>query len=266
MKVDEFSEQPILSEIVATEKINEHYFVDKIKTLLTTNYFSECKTYNMINNKDLYPLNIFGYEDVIKITSSHNSNREYLRTNLIASLLNVYKFNISHKSSIKPVFEIQKIYHSESRSNLNITLLTPLNIEIDKINNSNIVYNINGLKAVADELFNILNAKVEYKIINNENLAFYNNEHIGIYFDGILIGHIGAIKNSILLKYNIDGKQVYCLSVNIDELIKKYHENVTQYQPVSILNPITKDLTIDVTDKHLDEALNNISNLSFIDK
>jgi phenylalanyl-tRNA synthetase beta chain len=120
-------------------------------------------------------------------------------------------YNISYKNSIKPIFEIQKIYQKHRIGIKNITLLTPENIYLDKINNSRIVYNVNGLKGIINQIVSIFNAKVSYKVESNQ--YFYDNECISIIYENKIIGYIGLIKKSLLKNYNINEK-IYAATIN----------------------------------------------------
>jgi phenylalanyl-tRNA synthetase beta chain len=147
----------------------------------------------------------------VEIVSSNNINREVLRNNLIHSLLNIYKYNLSYKNELLPIFELQKIYQADKKGIKNITLLTPGTVVFDKINNSKIVYNINGLKSVVDQIVSIFNVKVSYK--PDVNKYFYDNECAEIIYKHEIIGYIGAIKKTLLNEYGIN-ENIYAVTLN----------------------------------------------------
>jgi phenylalanyl-tRNA synthetase beta chain len=134
-----------------------------------------------------------------------------LRNNLIGSMLNVYKYNLQYKNSIHPIFETQKIYQNGKDGIKNLTILSPEKYNLDNVNHSQIVYNINGLKGIIEQIVNLLNAKVNYKLSENEN--FYNNECVSIEYNNAIIGYIGCLKKTLLSEYNINDK-VYCATLN----------------------------------------------------
>jgi phenylalanyl-tRNA synthetase beta chain len=134
-----------------------------------------------------------------------------LRNNLIHSLLNIYKYNLSYKNELLPIFELQKIYQADKKGIKNITLLTPKTVVFDKINNSKIVYNINGLKSIVDQIISIFNVKVSYK--SNINKYFYDNECVEIIYKNETIGYIGAIKKTLLNEYGIN-EDIYAVTLN----------------------------------------------------
>jgi phenylalanyl-tRNA synthetase beta chain len=154
---------------------------------------------------------VFDYSDNVEIISANNINRQFLRNNTIDSLLRIYKYNSQYKNKLVPLFETQKIYQENKPGIKNLTIITPEIINLDNVNKSNIVYNVNGLKAIINQITKTLNATVEYKIANNKH--FYDNECISINYKGNVIGYIGCIKKTLLNEYNVNEK-IYCASIN----------------------------------------------------
>jgi phenylalanyl-tRNA synthetase beta chain len=123
LKVNEMEDKSIDTSGVVNNKKTEFAIISKIKNLLVNDYFNEVKTYNMISEEDLLQHNYFESNKHLKIVSSHNKNRSYLRNNLLTSMLNVYDYNNLYKNELLPIFEIQKIFAYEVPS-INVTLLT----------------------------------------------------------------------------------------------------------------------------------------------
>jgi phenylalanyl-tRNA synthetase beta subunit len=74
-------------------------------------------------------------------------------------------------------------------------LLTPKNVILDKTNGSKIIYDINGLIGLVNQIMeNIFNNKVTYQPVTNEYL--YDNECVAIIFNNETIGYIGCIKKT----------------------------------------------------------------------
>jgi phenylalanyl-tRNA synthetase beta subunit len=108
---------------------------------------------------------------------------------------------------------MQKIYNSKYEVNENLTLLTESKIFIDRINNSSIVYNCNGLMALANEIAKIFNKELKYRVCSNKN-EFYKNECLEVLYEEKVIGYIGAIKNTILENYGMSKRKIYAMSIN----------------------------------------------------
>jgi phenylalanyl-tRNA synthetase beta chain len=212
MKVNDIEEQPVAIDGVSENKYTEYYFVNHLWSLLNNNYFYETKSFNMTSKEDVDKFNIFDYQNNVEIISSTNTNKQVLRNNLIHSMLNIYEYNQSYKNQLLPIFEIQKIYQEGQTGIKNLTLLTPKNVILDKTNGSKIVYDVNGLVGLVNEIvLNIFNNKVSYKPIANKYL--YDNECLEVIFNNKVIGYIGSIKRVLLNAYNIN-EDIYVATLN----------------------------------------------------
>lgn len=244
---------------------NEYYFFKKLRDFLTNHYFNEVKTYNTINERELHPFNVFNYQNNIKIVSSNNINRQYLRTNTINSLLKVYQYNLARKNDLLPIFELQKVYQTSVDGELNLTLIAPATYFIDRANQSKISFNVNGLKGLAvtilSELFNAQDLTFS---IDQTQKIFYNDEALKIIYHGQTIGYLGAIRDHLLKPFDLT-EPVYCLTLNLNRLIADYRTNDVVYQPISSLPQVIKDITFDYkVGQHLGETIAKIQALPYI--
>jgi phenylalanyl-tRNA synthetase beta chain len=140
--INELPTTPITGEINTTQTNCHYRLLCKLKALLNSNYINEVKTYNLTSELDLNEMNVFKYANNIKIENAHHPSRAYLRTNLIDQLLKVYQFNDSYKTTLVPIFELQKIYY-DSKHSLNLTIIASGKIYIDRIVGSQILVNVN---------------------------------------------------------------------------------------------------------------------------
>jgi phenylalanyl-tRNA synthetase beta chain len=264
LNVNELPLEPAIGVINTTHANVEYQLINKLKGVLTANYFNEVKTYNLTNESNLKPFNVFKYSKFIKIENAHNVERSYLRTNLINDLLNTYQYNNSYKTRLMPIFEIQKIY-AENGAETNLTMLTTATINLDRISNSKINMNVNALKGVANSIANLFNANFEY-FITSDSSVFYSNELLAIQCNGKLIGYIGSIKSSALKSFDLQNQTVYCLTLNIDMLLKLYVKPIVKFTSINNLMPIYKDVSFIIHPlKKITNLLEAITKLDFVD-
>lgn len=241
----------------------EYELKSQIKDLLINNYFSEVKTYNLTHKKNLNKFNLFNVQNALQI-QCNNSNREFFRTNLIDNMLKVYQYNDARKLDLIPIFEIQKLF-SNSFNCLNLTCLCLGKYDVDGITKSTIFTNANYLKALVKEIAKILNVEVEFKIQQVEQ--FYDNESIGLFFNEKLIGYIGKIKKSQLKPYDLNNKDIYCLSINLDELLVAYKPLVKKVKGFGEYQRLSKDINI-ILDKQnaymINQKINDIKSIEDI--
>lgn len=263
--IDKIKGSPIKTEIILNDSNIEFNKIDEIKKLMNSNYFIETKSYNLVNKQSLDLFNVFHVSDSTKIANPLNSNHEYMRSNLIESLLDVYQFNLSYKNNLQPIFEIQKIYYS-NKSEWNLTGLTFSNLVLDKVNKSKIVYNVDSLKSITNSIANIFNATFDYFPIKNSNV-FYTDETLSIYCSGQLIGYIGRIKDSKINKYGLNGKEIYTFTINLNLLFSLYRPSSYKVEYKSNLMPVYKDVSyVSIINSNTTNVIDELKKLCFVDK
>lgn len=263
--IDKIKGSSIKTEIVLDDHNIEFNKIDEIRKLMNSNYFTETRSYNLVNKQSLDQFNVFHITDSIKIANPLNSNHEYMRSNLIESLLNVYQFNLSYKNNLQPIFEIQKIYYS-NKSEWNLTGLTFSDLVLDKVNKSKIVYNVDSLKSITNSVANIFNATFDYFPIKNSDV-FYADETLAVYCSGQLIGYIGRIKDSKVNKFGLNGKEIYIFTINLNLLFNMYHPSNYKVEYKSNLMPVYKDISyVSTINSNTTNVIEELKELHFIDK
>lgn len=139
--INEIPTSPIYESLGCKCQDREFELIAKLKQWLTSNHFFEVKTYNLVNKSKLNKFNLFNYTKFTEIKNANNVDRSFLRTNLIESMLKVYQYNVSYKTELLPIFEIQEIYNDQIYKNL--TILTPDKINFDYLSKSRINVNLN---------------------------------------------------------------------------------------------------------------------------
>lgn len=218
----------------------EYELKHEIKDTLLNNYFSEVKTYNLVNESMLKKFNMFNAKNPIKIVCN-NSNRAYFRCNLLDGMLRVYQYNDARKLDLHPIFEMQKLFTNTNKWT-NLTCLSLDKYVVDAITGSSINMNINYYKSIVNQIAHILNAKVSYKPVEIEPL--YNNEGVEIIYDNNVIGYIGKIKSKDLKDYDLENKQIYVLSIEIDRMLANYVKPQFKVKSFGVFQRISKDINI----------------------
>ena len=231
--------QPITDNLIPINENNKYNYYLKITNVLTNNYFNEVHTYNLTNENNLKKFNIFNLTKPIRILTN-NTNRQYLRNNLIDNMLNVYRYNLSKKHELLPIYEIQTI-HDQNFEFVNLTLLITKQIVIDPVSKSIINVNLNFLKAIIIEIGMIFNIILSF--VQKPNSFFYDNEAMEIIHNKKTIGYIGKIKKKFLHNYDLNNQQIYVLTINIDNFISiKKQQKEFKFKPLGMYQQINKDI------------------------
>lgn len=253
----------VLTEGLIAKNEKDEYLLEKnIKNVLINNCFNEVKTYNLVPKDSLNNFNIFRNNDCYLVANSNNNQREVLRFSLIDALLNVYSNNNKRKTLLVPIFELQTIYAKSYEKNL--TMIISDSVVIDHLSKSKICVNVNYLKMILLQIAEITNAEISFHKVS-ENSYFYPNETVVISYYGETIGYIGAIKQTQLAKYDLQNKNIYCLTINLTRLISDFKQKPFIYQSQSNTMPVIKDISFIVGHTTpLNELQSIITKLDFV--
>ncbi|MCQ2747942.1 MAG: hypothetical protein MJ223_01570 [Mycoplasmoidaceae bacterium] len=247
--VNKLNPVAIADNLLPVANNTEYDLKQQIKDLFINNYFTEVKTYNLTNKSNLDKFNIFDKKNPIRILSN-NSNREFFRLSLIDNMLKVYQYNDARKLSLRPIFEIQKLFTNDQK-NLNITALTLDKYIVDTITHSELLTNLNYFKSLLKQLSTILNTQFSFKQAKLN--CFYENETIAIGSNNEIIGFVGKIRSSVLKDYDLNNKQIYALTINIEKLLSMYQSPVIKIKEFGVFQTISRDINIilDESNAHL---------------
>lgn len=258
--INNLKSQPISEVCLPIIKNSENKAINLLKILLLDNYFNEVKTYNLISKKELENFNLFDYTSEFEVNTS-NSNRQFLRKNLIDKLLKVYKYNFSYKNNLIPIFELQKIYLKE-KTTTNLTCLITMDYKIDSLKRTMINFDLSYLSSIVMQIGSLFNKKYILKPFDKSKY-FYNNECVSIEDGSKIIGYIGKIKSNLLKEYDLEQKQIYSLSINLNSELSNFYEKEFKFAPISNYQVAYKDINIS-TNNNINHYLNKLQNCSEI--
>ena len=273
-RIDVKTHQDLLEEVIKIMDVNKLQpitITDKLLPLQVNteydiklkNYFYEVKTYNLTNKKKIDKFNIFDLSNPLKIKTT-NLNREYFRLSLIDNMLNVFQYNNARKLDLIPIFEIQNIFANNFKTT-NLTCLSNDKLFIDYPSNCFIPINLNFFKNVLNNIGQILNVKFEFIVGHKKD--FYDNECLSIITNNKVVGYMGKIKNSCLICYDLGKKNIYCMSINIDELINNFKRINFKINSFGPYQKLYKDVNITLENKNgelISYRLNNIKKIKDI--
>ena len=221
-----------------------------ISKRLRTLGLNEVKTYTLISPQ---MAELFNYEnkDKIKLPNPLSIDKSIVRTSLISSLLNVYKYNKTHKINDILIYEISNVYDKEFNENTKISALLSGEY-ISNGWNTKLKVDFYLVKGIIENLLNYLGYKNRYDFIQDKNI---NDLHPGISakitLDKKEIGIIGKIHPNIIKD------EVYIFEINMNDLIQKVKP--LKYKESNKYPSITKDMAF-IVDKNITskEIINTI--------
>ena len=194
---------------------------------------NEVKTYTLVS-REMADLFKYDHKENIVLPNPMSSDKEYIRTTLIPSLLNVYSFNKTHKVNDIMIYEIAKTYDINYQETSKICILMKGNYINNSWHNVKISVDFYLIKGILENILDYLGLKNRYNLVTNEIPNMHPGMSARILLDRKEIGIIGRI-HPVLSKDDI-----YLFEIDMDALITNIKP--LKYKEVSKYPSINKDL------------------------
>lgn len=249
VNINTIEPQPIVADFLLNQDNSSYKMIENLNKKLRSLQISNVHTYNLTNLEDAKIFDFFNYGNPIKVMNAPTSEREYFRLNVISNLLKVLQYNKKYKNKLKPIFELQGIIASDFSVNNHVGIVIPCRLfKTAYDNNSGVVNNLLTLKGLSEVIIRNFGFNCNYEPIDSSKWLLENNAlKLVVYRE--IIGYIGQIRPSILKKYDLDDVPVYALDINLEKLINSLNRIEHQYEPISNLQPINRDITFRLQQK-----------------
>ena len=213
-----------------TEKITEQ--IQNIKTYLKHMRLNEVINLSMISEKEIKSVDL-NLNNFLKLKNPISKDLEYLRIDLLPSLLSNVKSNQGKTNNIK-LFEIANVYMDKKSELPDEKLVLGIISDISFFD----------LKGIIEAIFNNLNITM-FRFSTSRNNYFVNNKQAELFVNKNRIGYMGAVKNDILQNFEIS-KQVYFAQLDVMGLVDN-SKILPEYKKPNIYSVIKLDLTLRIS-------------------
>jgi phenylalanyl-tRNA synthetase beta chain len=193
--------------------VRNEYFrkIDELKETLTGLGFLEMVNFTLL---DQTISSIFNYEDKellekIKVNENKSKEHEYLRTNILSSLINNLSYNV-HEEYPQKVFEIGKTFSFINK------IVEQWNLGVLIASNKS---NYTEAKSIAQSLFHINFGKQIITRRNDNNNLFLKGRCAEILYESKTIGFIGEVNPDLITKFNLH-IPLSAFELNLSPLLK----------------------------------------------
>ena len=232
------------------------YMLSKLTSL---NYF-ETQTLSFVEDKSN---NLFTPEKKsVKVINPIDQTNQFLRTNLIHSLINVYKNNLIKNDASHAYFEINNVYSLNKNKEYqdipeqiySLGILLPSKLKNNDIRNEakniDIYYLVNTL--------NSLLPGFTHEPI--ERPGMHSNYSYSLMFNNKIVGYFGQLSYKLMDKYELQDP-IYVAQLNLENIyINEIQNNI--YTPLSQYPFLKFDLSFNVPSNFISiELINEIKNI-----
>lgn len=200
---------------------------------------NECKTYTLISPTDAALFKYDNKENVV-LPNPMSIDKSVIRTSLIPSLLNVYKYNKSRNVEDIMIYEISKTYDKDYKEESKVTVLMKGNYIPSTFKEINMKVDFYLIKGILCNLLDYLGFKNRYTFEKEEIPNMHPGICASVYLDRKPIGIIGRV-HPLTCK-----DDVYIFEVSLNSLMGKVKP--IKYKPASKYPSIIKDVSF-VVDK-----------------
>lgn len=205
-------ESTIPSFLISAGVRNEYFRkIDEIKETLTGLGFLEMVNFTLL---DQNITTIFNSEDKellekIKVNESKSKEHEFLRTNILSSLIKNLSYNI-HEEYPQKIFEIGKTFSFKNK------IVEQWNLGVLIASNKS---NYTEAKAIAQSIFKINFGKNISTRRNDNNNLFLKGRCAEILYESKTIGFIGEVNPDLIAKFNLH-IPLSAFELNLSSLLK----------------------------------------------
>ena len=211
---------------------------------------NEVKTYTLVS-KDMAELFKYDNKENLVLPNPMSSDKEYIRTTLIPSLLKVLNYNKTHKVNDIMIYEIAKTYDINYQETSKICVLMKGNYINNNWQNIKIPVDFYLIKGILENILDYLGLKNRYSLMAEEIPNMHPGMSAKVLLDKKEIGIIGRI-HPVLSKDDI-----YLFEISMDALMTGVKP--LKYKEVSKYPSINKDLAFivkkDVSSNEISEVI-----------
>ncbi len=208
-----------------------------VRAYLRGKGLDEQLTYSLIKEKEVDEFRILNKEEPYKVINPLTDEHQYVRTNLLASLMNVLNHNINHGNNNVATFEVSDLYSVPNRHIHLAVLLYGKDLRRGALENKEYgFYHIKGIVEGLLELFNIDGKRAQ--IVRSNEVEFHPGRSAELRVDGKRIAVFGELHPLTLKAHDIKDNHLAVLEMDLDALFNvktsaKKIESISKYPSVS---------------------------------
>ena len=239
-----------------------------LSSVLTSNNFQEVQTLSFVNNDKNFLFN--PEKKYVEIFNAIDQSSKFMRSNLLSSLIDVYKLNYDQNNLSNSYFEINTVF--DTSKNKIYEDVPNQNIVLGFLTSSTLSNTDTRLKDQELDLYYVKNILTQllssYDLEPITKPGFHQNYSFSIIKNGQIIGHFGqlATETQMTLEFNneIYLGEIYINKLNLNNLKEINYVPLSQYPFVkfdlsfSVPIDLSAHLLVDEINELLTENENSI--------
>lgn len=178
---------------------------------------TEQLTYSLVRESEVKQFAILNRETPFKVMNPLTDEHEYVRTNLLPSLMNVLQYNVNHSQEDLSFFEVSDLY-SEGNRHIHLGIILSGN-DLRQSHLKGEAYSFYHMKGIVDgllKLYGIEEKRYTYERSNASEL--HPGKSAMLKLDGKIIAHFGELHPIVASKLGLNKINVIALELDLDAL------------------------------------------------
>ncbi len=189
----------------------------EVRSFLRGLGLTEQLTYSLIRESEVKEFAILNKEVPYKVMNPLTDEHEYVRTNLLPSLMNVLKYNVNHSQNDLAFFEVSDLY-SEGNRHIHLGIILSGN-DLRQSHLKGEAYNFYHMKGIVDGLLKLYGIdEKRYTYERSSANEFHPGKSASLKVDGKIIAHFGELHPVILADNGLDKLNVIALETDLGAL------------------------------------------------
>ena len=197
----------------------------------------EVLCYSLMRKSEIDDFRILNKNEAYKTLNPLTDEHEYVRTNLLPSLMNTLVYNKNHSNDNVAIFEVSDVYSIENVKSIHLGIVLVGN-DLRRFALKGEPYSYFHLKGVADSLLALFNIDEKRAVLSRcSEKEFHPGKSAFLKIDGKLAAVFGELHPNTLKKYHLEKENVCVLEMDLGVLFDtktspKKMEEISRYQSV----------------------------------
>lgn len=220
--------------------------IRELKNILSHYGLYELITYSLVNEQESreFSFNHSNQAKALKILSPLTEEHQFLRQELLPSVLQVCQYNYSHKNSNASYFEIGKVYCELDGKTKEVKHLAGAmsNLFTDTLwNNKQERVDFFLVKGLLENAFQIMGWELTFQPLEEKTTELHPNRSAAIYYGNQKVGILGQLHPSYALTKDLDEMIVF--DINLESFLQSSPNEVV-FTSIPKLPSVQRDISI----------------------
>ena len=175
----------------------------------------EVLSYSLIREKEVKQFAILNKDEPYKVMNPLTDEHEFVRTNLLPSLMNVLTYNLNHQNENLAFFEVSDLFSKEGKKCIHLGLVVEGNDQ-RRFALNNEAYNFYHLRGVVDNIFALFDIDEKRIQVERANLKeFHPGKSAIVKLDGKVVAVYGELHPLTKKSYHLERENVLVLEMDL---------------------------------------------------